>query len=71
LFSKALANPHACSLLFSFTGEMLMVMKLAADGRPLVYLAASMWPAGFYPLIKQLLKQRKKHFSKQNAFKSD
>lgn len=54
-------------LLFPFgaAGEMLMVVAAAADGRPLLYLAAVLWPAGFYPLWKQLLRQRRKHFSKQ------
>jgi len=44
------------------TGEMLMVMAIAADGRPYLYLAAALWPLGFYPLMKQLLKQRRKFF---------
>jgi hypothetical protein len=54
-------------LLFPFgaAGEMLMVVAAAADGRPLLYLAALLWPAGFYPLWKQLLRQRRKHFAKQ------
>ena len=45
-------------------GEMTMVMLAAMDGRPKLFLAASLWPVGFYPLMKQLLQQRKKHFSK-------
>lgn len=45
-------------------GEMLMVIKAAQDDRPVLYVAASLWPAGFYPLMKQLLKQRKRHFEK-------
>mmetsp|Transcript_6302 Transcript_6302/g.9154 ORF Transcript_6302/g.9154 Transcript_6302/m.9154 type:complete len:227 (+) Transcript_6302:123-803(+) len=54
-------------LLFPFGagGEMLMVIRAAIDGRPVLFLAASLWPAGFYPLMRQLLKQRKRHFSKQ------
>jgi Protein tyrosine phosphatase-like protein, PTPLA len=44
-------------------GEMLMVLQAATDGRPSLYLAAALWPAGFYPLMKQLLKQRRKHFT--------
>jgi hypothetical protein len=51
---------------FGAAGEMLMVVAAAADGRPLMYLAAALWPAGFYPLMKQLLKQRKKHFANKN-----
>lgn len=46
-------------------GEMLMVIRAASDGRPWLYLAAALWPAGFYPLMKQLLKQRRRHFQKQ------
>lgn len=54
------------------SGEMLMVMRVAADGRPMVWIAAALWPAGFFPLIRQLLRQRKKHFSgiKQKEVKS-
>jgi hypothetical protein len=50
---------------FGAGGEMLMVVAAAADGRPLLYLAAALWPVGFYPLWKQLLRQRRKHFAKQ------
>lgn len=42
-------------------GEMLMILKLAVEGRPYLYVAAALWPVGFYPLMKQLLKQRKKY----------
>jgi hypothetical protein len=45
-------------------GEMFMVLKAAGDGRPKLYFAASLWPVCFYPLMKQLLKQRSKHFKK-------
>jgi hypothetical protein len=45
-------------------GEMLMVIRAASYGRPWLYLAASLWPLGFYPLMKQLLKQCRKHFYK-------
>jgi hypothetical protein len=48
-------------------GEMIMVILAAMDGRPKLYMAASLWPAGFYPLMKQLLRQRKKHFNKLRA----
>lgn len=53
-------------------GEMLMVIRAAMDGRPTLFLAAALWPAGFYPLMKQLLKQRRKHFApkKKPEFKS-
>lgn len=44
-------------------GEMFMVMRAASvQGRPMLYVAACLWPLGFYPLMKQLLKQRRKHF---------
>jgi hypothetical protein len=45
-------------------GEMFMVLRAARDGRPGLYFAASLWPVCFYPLMKQLLKQRSKHFKK-------
>jgi hypothetical protein len=45
-------------------GEMFMVLAAAADGRPYLYAAAALWPVFFYPLFKQLLKQRKKYFAK-------
>lgn len=53
-------------LLFPFgaAGEMFMVLRAAKDGRPALYFAAMLWPAFFYPLMKQLLKQRSKHFKK-------
>ena len=44
-------------------GEMLMIAEVARGGRPLVYIAAALWPLGFYPLYSQLLKQRKKFFT--------
>lgn len=45
-------------------GEMAMVLLAAKDDRPALYFAASLWPLFFYPLMKQLLKQRAKHFKK-------
>lgn len=48
-------------------GEMMMVIAAAADGRPYLFAAAALWPIFFYPLMKQLLKQRKKHFAKQKT----
>ena len=45
-------------------GEMFMVIRAAKDGRPHLYFAASLWPVFFYPLMKQLLKQRAKHFKR-------
>ncbi|KAI2496221.1 hypothetical protein MHU86_18272 [Fragilaria crotonensis] len=48
-------------------GEMFMVIRAASQGRPLLYLAAMLWPAGFYPLMKQLLRQRKKYFARGKA----
>ncbi|KAL3910318.1 MAG: hypothetical protein SGILL_007740, partial [Bacillariaceae sp.] len=43
-------------------GEMMMVVAAARDGRPKAYIAAALWPVFFYPMMKQLLKQRRKHF---------
>ncbi len=46
-------------------GEMLMVLTIAVKtGRWSIYFAASLWPLGFYPLMKTLLKQRKRHFQR-------
>jgi hypothetical protein len=44
-------------------GEMAMVIRAAMNGRPILYVAAALWPAGFFPLMKQLLRQRRKHFA--------
>lgn len=60
-------------------GEMSMVLCIAMQtGNLLVYFAASLWPLGFYPLMKTLLKQRKRHFQRlkderrgNNAAKKD
>lgn len=52
-------------------GEMIMVATLAYEGRPVLYLAASLWPVGFYPLIRQLLRQRSKFFAKLKSSKTD
>lgn len=59
-------------LLFPFgaSGEMFMVIAGAQDGRPKMYLAALLWPAGFYPLYTQLLKQRKKFMAKSKSSSS-
>jgi hypothetical protein len=43
-------------------GEMMMVVAAAQNGRPKAYLAAVLWPVFFYPMMKQLLKQRRRHF---------
>ena len=45
--------------------EMFLVARVAMDGRPSLFAALALWPAGFYPLMKQLLKQRKKHFQQK------
>lgn len=46
-------------------GEMMMVLSIARKtGRWSVYFAASLWPLGFYPLMKTLLKQRRRHFQR-------
>lgn len=52
---------------FGAGGEMLMVIRAASEGRPDMYVAAALWPAGFYPLMKQLLKQRRKHFQSKKT----
>jgi hypothetical protein len=46
-------------------GEMAMVTKvaMAKNNNPWIWFAVSLWPAGFYPLMKQLLRQRKKFMS--------
>jgi len=56
---------------FGAGGEMLMVIRAASDGRPGMYIAAALWPAGFYPLMKQLLKQRRKYFTGQSRQKAE
>jgi Protein tyrosine phosphatase-like protein, PTPLA len=43
-------------------GEMMMVVLVASRGRPAVYVAAALWPVFFYPMMRQLLAQRRKHF---------
>lgn len=50
---------------FGAASEMLMVISAASRGRPILYLVAALWPLGFYPLMKQLLRQRKKFFNVQ------
>lgn len=56
-------------------GEMLMVLTIAMRTRRWsVYFAASLWPLGFYPLMKTLLKQRRRHFQRlkeENAKKEE
>lgn len=47
---------------FGATGEMLMVIAAAQNDRPAMYIAAALWPIGFYPLFTQLLRQRRKFF---------
>jgi len=45
-------------------GEMTMVVAAASEkGQPGLYIAAALWPVFFYPMMQQLLKQRRKHFS--------
>jgi hypothetical protein len=53
-------------------GEMFMVIRAAEEtNQPLLLLAAALWPIGFYPLMQQLLKQRRKHFSNKDDSKKD
>mmetsp|Transcript_24106 Transcript_24106/g.30336 ORF Transcript_24106/g.30336 Transcript_24106/m.30336 type:complete len:299 (+) Transcript_24106:112-1008(+) len=50
---------------FGAGGEMVMVLSIALQtGNWAIYFAASLWPLGFYPLMKTLLKQRRRHFQK-------
>lgn len=51
------------------TGEMTMVLLAASNGRPILYGAAALWPVFFYPMMQQLLKQRRKHFQPQEKKK--
>jgi Protein tyrosine phosphatase-like protein, PTPLA len=45
------------------SGEMLMVILAGyVNKRPILYGAAALWPFFFYPMMQQLLKQRRKHF---------
>ena len=44
--------------------EMLMVCLAASENeKPILYGAAALWPVCFYPMMQQLLKQRRKHFA--------
>lgn len=59
-----------------FLGEMLMVIAAAGAAetgmvKVGLYGAACLWPAGFYPLYTQLLRQRRKFFSAQRASKKE
>lgn len=56
---------------FGASGEVMMILKFASEGRPLYYLAAALWPFGFYPLMSQLLKQKQKHFAPPNKDKGE
>jgi len=50
---------------FGVLGEMAMVLtaaQLSTHNTVYLYFAASLWPLGFYPLMKQLWKQRQRHF---------
>lgn len=51
------------------SSEMFMVVLAASDNRPMLYLAAALWPIFFYPMMKQLLKQRRKHFQPKDKTK--
>jgi hypothetical protein len=46
-------------------GEFLMVVLAATGRRPKLFIAAALWPIFFYPMMKQLLKQKRKHFQQQ------
>jgi hypothetical protein len=55
-------------------GEMMMVIVAGKlNKKPILYIAASLWPVFFYPMFQQLLKQRRKHFqskTKEKVIKS-
>ena len=51
-------------------GECLMVVLAAKlNDRPKLYVAAALWPIFFYPMMQQLLKQRRKHFENKDRKK--
>jgi Protein tyrosine phosphatase-like protein, PTPLA len=50
-----------------FGGEFLMIVAAARNGRPLLFAVAALWPFGFYVLMKQLIKQRRKFFATSAA----
>lgn len=50
-------------------GETLMIIAAASDGRPWMYVLVPLWGGGFYPLFKQLLRQRRKFFASLSADK--
>lgn len=42
--------------------EMFMVLLASSEqNKPMLIVAAALWPVFFYPMYKQLLKQRRKH----------
>jgi len=49
-------------------GEMIMVAHTAQthNNNPWIWFASSLWPLGFYPLMKQLLRQRRKFIKSIN-----
>ena len=54
---------------FGAFAEMMMVFLAASNGQPMMYLAGALWPFFFYPMMQQLLKQRRKHFSPKDKKK--
>jgi hypothetical protein len=54
----------------ALAGEMMMVIRAGLDNdRKSLFLAASLWPVFFYPMMQQLLKQRRKHFGTKSKKK--
>lgn len=52
------------------SGEMFMVILAGyLNQRPILYAAAALWPVFFYPMMQQLLKQRRKHFQPKDTTK--
>lgn len=51
-------------------GEMMMVILAGrVNSRPMLYGAAALWPVFFYPMMRQLLKQSRKHFASKDKTK--
>ena len=56
----------------ALAGEMMMVIRAGSDhNRPILYAAAALWPVFFYPMMRQLLKQRRKHFNSKKEKKKE
>jgi hypothetical protein len=47
----------------------MVIAAAARNSKPGMYVAAALWPVFFYPMMQQLLKQRRKHFQCQQKSK--